>query len=123
MGTTLRETDSFKDPKTLLDHHTNILRAQGLGIPELIDEAIEAHAKAKQERDNKMGSKIKVSKVKKGEFIKKTADSTKVFIRGEFIRDGGWADGKGRYSLQDTEDMNRETFIKGDKIVFVGFTY
>ena len=68
---------------------------------------------------------IRISKVKQGDFIMKKADSRKVFVRGEWVtnRDGGGADGKGRYSLQDTEDMNSETFLQKNALVFVGFTY
>ena len=59
-----------------------------------------------------------VSKVKRGTFIKRTANAKKTYIRGEYIRDGGWVDGKGRYSCMDTENICKEVFLKGNAIVF-----
>jgi len=84
---------------------------------------------------------IKVNKVKKGEFIKMSfttvlklpysglravlSETGKVYVRGAWVtnKDGGWSDGKGRYSCQDVDDMNKEVFVKGDKLVVVGFTF
>lgn len=62
---------------------------------------------------------IKLSTVSKGEYIKKTEQTVKVYIKGDFIRE----DGFNRYSCTDADDMNREVFIKGTAKVWVGFTY
>lgn len=64
---------------------------------------------------------IEISKVRKGDYVKRSPDAKTVYIRGVFVR--GWSDGKGRYSLTDTDDYNREIFVKGGKKVYVGFTY
>ena len=69
---------------------------------------------------------IKVQQVKSGEFFKRTTvNATKVYVRGAWVspRDGGWSDGKGRYSCQDANDMNKEIFMKKDTLVHVGFTF
>lgn len=58
-----------------------------------------------------------VKQAPKGEYVKRTADTKKVYIRGDYDA------GTKRYSLVDTEDMNREIFLKGNTPVFVGFEY
>jgi small nuclear ribonucleoprotein (snRNP)-like protein len=58
-----------------------------------------------------------IKTIKKGEYIKRKPDAKAVYIRGEYCRISK------AYSCIDADDMNREIFIKGDKIVFVGFTY
>lgn len=55
--------------------------------------------------------------VKKGDFVKRTKTAAAVYIKGGFDRSSG------RYSLQDAEDMNREIFLKGSAVVYIGFTY
>lgn len=52
-----------------------------------------------------------------GEFIKKTPDAKKVYQRGAYDRTTK------KYELIDVEDINRTTWIKGDALVFAGFTY
>jgi hypothetical protein len=61
--------------------------------------------------------KIILKKVKKGDFVKRKEDAQTVYIRGDYCPIAK------AYSLTDTEDINREIFIKGDKPVFIGFTY
>ena len=58
-----------------------------------------------------------VSTLKRGEYIKRKADSKTVYIRGAYD-----APSK-TYSLIDAEDACREIFVKGSLMVFVGFTY
>ena len=62
---------------------------------------------------------VKLNTLPKGEFIKRAETTSKVYIKGDYIRE----DGYNRYSCEDTEDMNREVFIKGTALVWVGFTY
>jgi hypothetical protein len=58
-----------------------------------------------------------LSSIPQNEYIKRHHDSQKVYIRGHYDRESK------RYSLMDCEDMNREIFLKGSTMVFVGFTY
>lgn len=60
---------------------------------------------------------VKIEDCAKGEYIKRKADAKTVYIRGDYDR------ASKSYSLIDTEDMNREIFVKRGKLVFVGFEY
>jgi len=55
--------------------------------------------------------------VKKGDYVKRKVDANTVYVRGEYDR------ASKSYSLIDCNDMNREVFVKSNKIVFVDFTY
>lgn len=59
----------------------------------------------------------KIKDLKKGEFIKRKADSNKVYIKGDYDR------ATKSFSCVEYEDINHEIFIKADKIVFYGFTF
>jgi hypothetical protein len=67
-----------------------------------------------------------IKDVKKGEYIKRSLNTGKVYQRSHVApRSGG-----GRphhvlpvYSCDDVEDISREIFLKGSTIVWVGFTY
>ena len=61
--------------------------------------------------------KVPMRAVSKGEYVKRKADATTVYIRGDYDR------ASKSYSLTDCDDMNREIFVKANKRVFVGFTY
>ena len=52
-----------------------------------------------------------------GEFIRRKPGAKKVYIRGHYVRE------LRAFSCSDTEDMNREIFIKAGALVQVGFTY
>ena len=52
-----------------------------------------------------------------GEFVKRKADSEKVYKRGQYDRSSG------TYSLCDCSDINREIFVKRGTLLFFGFTY
>lgn len=54
---------------------------------------------------------------KRGEYIKRKPDAKTVYIRGAYDA------ATKRISLIDTEDMNRELFLKPSAVVYVGFTY
>jgi len=53
----------------------------------------------------------------KGEYVKRSASAKTVYVRGEYDL------GTKRYSLTDTNDINREIFLKGNTPVFIGFEY
>ena len=59
-----------------------------------------------------------IKDIPRGEYFRRTSTSAKVYIRGEYIRGT-----TRRYSCMDTEDANREIFLKGTTVVVVGFTY
>lgn len=60
---------------------------------------------------------IKLSKVKKGEFVKRKPNSQTVYSRGDYERSIK------KYSLIDEEDICREIFLKGSTIVYIGFEH
>lgn len=60
---------------------------------------------------------VKIEDCAKGEFIKRKEDAKTVYVRGDYDR------ASKSYSLTDTNDMNREIFIKRGKMVFIGFEY
>ncbi len=52
-----------------------------------------------------------------GEFVKRKADSSKVYRRAEYDRS------LGRYQLDDCEDCSRAIYVKRGTPLFFGFTY
>lgn len=67
--------------------------------------------------DGDIVDRVKMRDIKKGEFFKRKADAKKVYIRGEYCRSTR------KYIGDDTDDISREILIKGDALVYVGFTY
>jgi hypothetical protein len=65
------------------------------------------------------GELVRLKDVKKGDWIKRSLDTRKVYRKSHYVRDEGF----NRYSCDDVEDINREIFLKGGAIVWVGFTY
>lgn len=61
--------------------------------------------------------KVKLSDVKRGDYVKRKPDAKAVYKRGDFDR------ASKSYALADTDDMNREIFLKADTLVYIGFTY
>lgn len=59
----------------------------------------------------------KVEDIKRGEFVRRKVNANKTYIRGDYCRENE------RYSLQDTEDMCREIFVKKGTLLHVGFTF
>jgi len=55
--------------------------------------------------------------VKRGDFVKRKADSNKVYRKGDYDK------ATKSFSLIDCDDVNHEIFVKADKSVFIGFTY
>jgi hypothetical protein len=60
---------------------------------------------------------IKLSKVKKGDYIKRKLDSKQVWIRDEYERSTK------KYMVTDTDDIGRSMLLKGSTLVFIGFEY
>ena len=60
---------------------------------------------------------LTMKQVKSGDYIKRKIDAKAVYIKGAYDR------ATKSFSCIDADDMNKEIFIKADKIVFVGFTY
>jgi hypothetical protein len=58
-----------------------------------------------------------IKTVKQGEYIKRKADAKTVYIKGAYDRSTK------TYECTDTEDINKQIYIKADKPVFIGFTY
>lgn len=60
---------------------------------------------------------IKLSEVKKGDYIKRKLDSKQVWIRDEYERSTK------KYMVTDTDDIGRSMLLKGSTLVFIGFEY
>jgi hypothetical protein len=65
------------------------------------------------------GKLVQLKDVSKGDWIKRSLNTRKVYRKSHYVRDEGF----NRYSCDDVEDINREIFLKGGTIVWVGFTY
>lgn len=66
------------------------------------------------------GRMIALRDVPKGEYVRRTMNPTikpKTYIKGDYDR------ASKTFELQDTDDMNRTVNLKGDKLVYIGFTY
>jgi len=59
----------------------------------------------------------KLKDVKRGEFIKRTPDTGKVYTKGEYDR------GFKKYRCDDHDDISRDILLNGNTTVYVGFTY
>ena len=60
---------------------------------------------------------IQLKDVKKGEFIRRKADSKVTYIKGDYDRTNK------DYSCINFDDINKELFIKGTTKVWIGFTF
>lgn len=59
-----------------------------------------------------------IRNLKKGEFFRLSdRDSAPVWVRGEYVREVK------RYSTYKYDDVNHEQLLKGNRKVFVGFTF
>jgi hypothetical protein len=58
-----------------------------------------------------------ISSLPRGECIRLSETAQKTYRKGDYDRSSK------TFSLLDCDDINREIFRKGDKLVFVGFTY
>lgn len=62
-------------------------------------------------------NQVKLSQVKPGDYVMRKPDSKIIFLKGAYDRSTK------RFSLTDTEDINREIFLKPETLVYIGFTY
>jgi hypothetical protein len=60
---------------------------------------------------------VTIKAAKQGEYIKRKADAKTVYIKGAYDRSTK------TYECTDTDDINKQIYIKADKPVFIGFTY
>ena len=60
---------------------------------------------------------MKLSDVKRGEFILRTPDAKKVYSKGDY--DSSYK----KYRINDTEDISRDVLLRGSATVYVEFTY
>jgi hypothetical protein len=60
---------------------------------------------------------ITLRNVKPGDYVKRKADASTVYIKGDYDRTTK------SFELTDTDDINRCIYVKADKTVFIGFTY
>jgi hypothetical protein len=58
-----------------------------------------------------------VEKLPLGEYVKRKADSSKVYKRGAYDRSSG------SYELEDCSDISRSIYVKKGTTLFFGFTY
>jgi hypothetical protein len=63
------------------------------------------------------GEFAKLKDVKKGDYIKLTPESKKVYVKGDYDR------ASKQYGIWEAEDISAERFISGNRTVVVGFTY
>lgn len=59
----------------------------------------------------------RVEDLPKGEYVRRKADSAKVYIRGTYDRSTG------TYELMDYGDTSRSLYVKRGTVLFYGFTY
>lgn len=65
--------------------------------------------------------KIELRKVKFGAYFKRKPNAKTEFIRGYYNRKSQW--GFASFGCEDTEDMNREIFLKPSTMVYIEPTY
>jgi len=65
---------------------------------------------------------VELRKVKRGDYFKLAADSARVFVRGEYIRGkrGFWTP---TFTCSYFDDVNRERFLRPDRMVVVDFDF
>ena len=63
------------------------------------------------------GNMIPIKALKKGEFFKLKETASRVYVRGEYDRSSR------KYCCFAFDDVCMERLLKGDKLVYVGFTF
>ena len=58
-----------------------------------------------------------IKDVRLDEYFKRSKDAKKVYVRGAYDRS------EKDYSCYEFEDINKVIFLKGDKKVWIGFTF
>ena len=65
-----------------------------------------------------MCKKIKLRKTNQGQYFRlKDAETSPVWVRGEFVRD------EGKYSCTKFDDCNQEKLMKPTQDIYVGFNF
>ena len=64
-----------------------------------------------------MTTTAKVEAIKRGEYVKRTADANKVFKRGPYCASTKC------YALEDCSDISREVYVKRGTDLFINFEY
>lgn len=59
----------------------------------------------------------KLKDLKNGEYLKRNQETNNVFVRGEYCRENK------TYELHRFDNVNRVIYLKGDSLVWVGFTF
>ena len=60
---------------------------------------------------------LPLREVPRGAFLRRKADAKKTYIRGEYDRFYK------RFRCDDCDDISRDMLLKGNALVWVGFTY
>lgn len=67
---------------------------------------------------------VKLKDVKRDELFQRNTTTSKVYIKGEYVRGYDYLGRKlNKYSCTDWDDINREIFLKGDTIVYIDMTF
>lgn len=80
------------------------------------DSAVITNPRKYDESRDDAGS-YKLSDLKKGEFFRRKADARKVYRKGDYDR------AERKFECDDTDDISRSIYLKGDTRVYVGFDY
>lgn len=64
-----------------------------------------------------MTQQAKVETIKKGEYVRRNATTTKTYKRGDYDRSTK------RYALIDCDDVSHEIYVKAGTMLAIGFTY
>ena len=60
---------------------------------------------------------VTAKNIAKGDFVKRKADSKKVYVRGDYCR------ASKAYVLQDWNDISRAIYVKASKPLYIGFDF
>ena len=71
----------------------------------------------KQYENALLNDSLTVRQLKRGEYFKKSPTAKAVLVRGEYSRE------LKKYSCVYFDDINKETFIDGNKAVYTSFTF
>ena len=72
--------------------------------------------------NNKYGEEmeeVQLKDVPKGEYIRRTPDTSKTYIKGEYVRD----EGLNKYECTNFMDTSNAMYLKGTTKVYTGFTF
>ena len=81
------------------------------------DSAVITNPRRKYDESRDSAGYRKLSDLKKGEFFTRKADARKVYRKGDYDRT------ERKFECDDTNDISRAIYLKGDTLVYVGFDY